>query len=90
MSDNVNRSFVPSFYKFLQSQEPDAQIQSAQDFRDALDTLVSLLHRAEREITDGGSTESLGLWIENNVNLGWVDVMAGPCKHLSIWIILPL
>ncbi|TFY80550.1 hypothetical protein EWM64_g3457 [Hericium alpestre] len=73
-ADHVNRALVPAFYRFLQAQDADAQIAAGQEFRAALDGLVSLFERAEKETESGPGA---GLWREGG-ELNWVDVMAGP------------
>ncbi|KAI9568091.1 glutathione S-transferase [Boletus coccyginus] len=70
-SDHINRTLVPAFYRYLQAQDPSAQISGQNEFRAAIDTLVSLFERADKEV--GGT----GLWKEGG-ELGWADVMVGP------------
>ncbi|KDR84185.1 hypothetical protein GALMADRAFT_55147 [Galerina marginata CBS 339.88] len=69
--DHVNRNLVPAFYRYLQAQTEEKQIEGGKDFHASLVGLVALLERAEREI-------GLGLWIPGETELGWADVMAGP------------
>ncbi|KAF4581330.1 hypothetical protein EYR40_002918 [Pleurotus pulmonarius] len=86
-ADHVNRTLVPAFYRFLQSQDTDAQIQNGKDYHAAIEQLVSLLERAEKEVVSIGGVSGegelralksgLGLWVEGG-DLGLVDVMAGP------------
>ncbi|TFK91913.1 glutathione S-transferase C-terminal-like protein [Polyporus arcularius HHB13444] len=71
-SDTVNRSLVPAFYRYLQAQDEEKQIEGAKGFLEASDGLVKLFERAERE----GCT-SYGLWHERG-SLSYADVMAGP------------
>ncbi|KAG0692412.1 hypothetical protein DFH29DRAFT_817595, partial [Suillus ampliporus] len=71
-SDHVNRMLVPAFYRYLQAQDPEAQISGGKEFHAAIQSLVELFERTEREV--GG----LGLWVEGG-DLGWVDVVVGPC-----------
>ncbi|KAG0694000.1 thioredoxin-like protein [Suillus ampliporus] len=71
-SDHINRTLVPAFYRYLQAQDPEAQISGGKEFHVAIQSLVELFERAEREV--GGT----GLWIEGG-NLGWADVVVGPC-----------
>ncbi|KIY73664.1 hypothetical protein CYLTODRAFT_416694 [Cylindrobasidium torrendii FP15055 ss-10] len=88
MSDAVNRALVPSFYKYLQAQDPEAQVQDGTEFHEAIAQLVALLQRAETEIVGGDGSAGpgeaqalgagLGLWIDTNDALGWVDILAGP------------
>ncbi|KAH0834782.1 glutathione S-transferase [Lanmaoa asiatica] len=70
-SDHINRTIVPAFYRYLQAQDPVAQIASGNEFRATIDTLVGLFERADEEV--GGT----GLWKEGG-ELGWADVMVGP------------
>ncbi|KAK0230212.1 glutathione S-transferase [Armillaria fumosa] len=87
-SDHVNRSLVPAFYRYLQAQDTSSQIESGKEFHSSIQGLVALLERAEKEIVGVGGVSGegeltalsigLGLWIEGNNDLGWIDVMAGP------------
>ncbi|KAH9482246.1 Chloride intracellular channel protein 4 [Psilocybe cubensis] len=89
-ADHVNRALVPAFYRYLQAQDSEKQIAAGQDFHMALEGLVKLLERAEREVvqaTAGAAAgegerrmlrRGLGLWLDEEVELGWVDVVAGP------------
>lgn len=89
--DHVNRSLVPSFYRYLQAQDQDSQINGGKEFHESIEGLVELLERTEKEVVRIGGVSGagerkalavgLGLWIpENEEDLGLVDVMAGPCK----------
>ena len=80
--DHIARTLVPAFYRFLQTQDPAAQIAGAQDFSLALEQLVCLLERGEREIAATLGPGS-GLWHEDG-ELNWTDVMAGPCEFYVI------
>jgi len=71
-SDHINRTLVPAFYRYLQAQDPEAQVAGREEFNAAVQQLVQLFERAEREV--GGT----GLWVEGG-DLGWADVIVGPC-----------
>ncbi|KAI0658964.1 glutathione S-transferase C-terminal-like protein [Cubamyces menziesii] len=71
-ADSVNRSLVPAFYRYLQAQDEDKQIEGAKGFIEAIEGLVTLFTRAERE----GYT-AYGLWHERG-SLSYADVMAAP------------
>jgi hypothetical protein len=71
-SDHINRTLVPAFYRYLQAQDSEAQIAGGKEFDAAIQYLVELFERAEREV--GGT----GLWVEGG-DLGWADVIVGPC-----------
>ncbi|KAH8115880.1 glutathione S-transferase [Phellopilus nigrolimitatus] len=71
--DQINRTLVPAFYRFLQSQDEKSVVSGAKDFAESLHGLTSLLQRAEREV---GST-ACGLWSESG-ELSLTDVMVGP------------
>ena len=71
-SDHINRVLVPAFYRYLQAQDPTAQAAGETELRATIDTLVGLFERAESQV--GGT----GLWKESG-ELGWADVMVGPC-----------
>lgn len=82
--DHIARALVPAFYRFLQAQEPAAQIAGAQDFTRALEQLAALLERGEREIGVAATRgPGSGLWREDG-ELNWTDVMAGPCEFCVI------
>ncbi|KAH9940706.1 glutathione S-transferase [Amylocystis lapponica] len=72
-ADYINRTFVPAFYRFIQAQEEEKQMQGAKDFVQAIGGLVQLFQRAERE-----SESSVGLWSERNTSLSLADVMVAP------------
>ncbi|KAI0076498.1 glutathione S-transferase [Panus rudis PR-1116 ss-1] len=71
-ADHVNRTLVPSFYRYLQAQDEEKQVQGAKEFAEAIEGLVKLFERAEKE-TDG----KVGLWHPDGA-LSLADIMAGP------------
>ncbi|KAJ4478975.1 glutathione S-transferase [Lentinula aciculospora] len=73
--DHVNRSLIPSFYRYLQAQDQDVQINAGKEFHESIESLIELLERSENEVA---LAVGLGLWITKNEDLGLVDVMAGP------------
>jgi len=85
--DHVSRTIVPAFYRYLQAQDQNAQIELGKEFISSLEGLVVLLERAEHEIIDAGGAagegemrglkQGLGLWVEGG-ELGMTDVMVGP------------
>ncbi|KAK0207063.1 glutathione S-transferase [Desarmillaria ectypa] len=87
-SDHVNRSLVPTFFRYIQAQDTSSQIELGKEFHSSFQELVTLLERAEKEIVGVGGASGegerkalsvgLGLWIEGNNDLGWIDVMVGP------------
>ncbi|KAJ3753067.1 glutathione S-transferase [Lentinula raphanica] len=90
--DHVNRSLVPSFYRYLQAQDSTAQIDQGKEFHQSIEGLVQLLDRAENEIVRSSGPVSgegerkalavgLGLWIPESEDLGLIDVMVGPWLH---------
>jgi hypothetical protein len=91
--DHVSRTIVPAFYRYLQAQDQNAQIELGKEFISSLEGLVVLLERAEHEIVDaGGATgegevralkQGLGLWVEGG-DLGMTDVMVGPCSSSAL------
>ncbi|KAL0958208.1 hypothetical protein HGRIS_000370 [Hohenbuehelia grisea] len=86
-ADHISRNLVPAFYRLLQAQDLEAQVQGAKEYYIALEGVVNLFERAEEEIISAGGvsgegerralTIGLGLWVEGG-DLGWADVMAGP------------
>ncbi|KAI9058065.1 glutathione transferase omega class [Trametes sanguinea] len=71
-ADSVNRSLVPAFYRYLQAQDEAKQVEGAKGFVEAIEALLTLFQRAERE----GYTQ-YGLWHERG-SLSYADVMAAP------------
>ncbi|KAJ6561542.1 hypothetical protein DFH09DRAFT_1316121 [Mycena vulgaris] len=81
--DHISCAIVPAFYRFLQAQEEEAQIECGKDFRAGFDGLIAMLERAEREIVQSGGDAGvgeqralragLGLWLENG-DLNLTDV----------------
>ena len=63
-ADHVSHTLVLAFYRFLQVQDPDAQVAGVQEFSIALEQLASLLERRERKIVTKGGPGS-GLWHED-------------------------
>lgn len=59
-ADHVNRNLIPAFYRYLQAQEEDKQIEGAKDFYEAIEKLVDMFQKAEQE-----TPEAVGLWKED-------------------------
>ena len=87
-ADHISRTLVPTFYRFLQAQDPAAQMTGARDFSDSLEQLVALLERGEREMIAANRGPGSGLWYEDG-ELNWTDVMAGPCERFSTTVASP-
>ncbi|KAK7468564.1 hypothetical protein VKT23_003068 [Stygiomarasmius scandens] len=89
-SHHVDHSIVPAFFLCLMPQDPEKQHQGRKQFLSALDGLVELFERTEKEILGelASSTaeeekrkvlmKGLGLWVDGNEDLGLTDVMVGP------------
>jgi hypothetical protein len=87
-ADHVNRILLPAFYRFLQAQDTEAQITTGKEFHEAIEMLIGLFERAEREMVGGNGvsgegerqalSKGLGLWVDGG-ELGWTDVMVAPC-----------
>ncbi|KAH9924147.1 glutathione S-transferase [Fomitopsis serialis] len=71
-ADHVDRTLIPAFYRYVQAQDEEKQIQGARDFVEAINGLIKLFQRAEKE-----SESNFGLWREGGT-LSLADVMAGP------------
>jgi len=88
-ADHVTRTIIPAFYRYLQAQEGSAQIEFEKEFTAALEGLVLLFERAEREIVDAAGVSGegerkalklgLGLWVDGG-DIGLTDVLVGPCE----------
>jgi glutathione S-transferase len=94
-ADHVNRTLVPSFYRYLQAQDSgktcsiyqlmtslhdavctsEKQIEGGKEFLTAIEGLVQLFERAEKE-----SESKVGLWHADG-KLSLADAMAGPCEQ---------
>ncbi|EIW77265.1 glutathione S-transferase C-terminal-like protein [Coniophora puteana RWD-64-598 SS2] len=70
-ADHICSAVVPAFYRHLQAQGQQAQVDTKHAFVAALERLAELFERAEREV--GGT----GLWKEGG-ELGYADVLVGP------------
>lgn len=53
----MNRHLIPAFYRYLQAQEQDKQIEGAKDFLEAIEKLVEMFQKAEKD-----TPEAVGLW----------------------------
>ena len=66
-SDRVNRSLIPSFYRYLQAQEPDKQVELGREFVAELEAFASSMRE-----------EGKGSFWDGSDRLGWTDVMIAP------------
>lgn len=66
-SDRVNRSLIPSFYRYLQAQEPDKQVELGREFVAELEAFASSMRE-----------EGNGSFWDGSNRLGWTDVMIAP------------
>jgi glutathione S-transferase len=80
-ADHVNRTLVPAFYRFLQAQKEEDQVEGGKAFHAALADLAKLFERAERE-AEPHARRHLGLWVDG-ADLGWTDVLVGPCAWIQ-------
>lgn len=71
-ADHVNRTLVPAFYRYIQAQNEESQIRGGKEFVQAIDGLVKLFQRAQRE-----GDIHCGLWSEGGT-LSLADVMVAP------------
>ncbi|KZT10516.1 glutathione S-transferase [Laetiporus sulphureus 93-53] len=71
-ADHVNRTLVPSFYRYLQAQTEEKQIAAGREFVQAIEGLIKLYQRAEKE-----TSTTCGLWREQG-ELSLADVMVAP------------
>jgi len=63
-ADHTNRAIVPGFYRYLQAQDAEKQIEHGKEFMNELISFTEKMH-PEGPFFDGKE-------------LGWVDVMVGP------------
>lgn len=78
MSRHINRTLIPAFYRYLQAQDTAAQIEGGKDLLSAIEQLVKLFERAEKECGEALEGNPVGLWQETGT-LSWSDIMAAPC-----------
>ncbi|KAF8723462.1 hypothetical protein AX14_009245 [Amanita brunnescens Koide BX004] len=71
---HIDRTLVPSFYRYLQAQDPDKRTAGGREFHQAIETLVGLFERAENQL--GSDQKYLGLW--SGGDLGLADVLVAP------------
>ncbi|EPQ25676.1 uncharacterized protein PFL1_06748 [Pseudozyma flocculosa PF-1] len=67
-ADKLNRNLIPAFYRYLQAQTTEKQIEGAKDFLSALHDFIDSMHPP--------SSSSAGFW--NGSKLSWTDVMVAP------------
>ncbi|KAL0070257.1 hypothetical protein AAF712_002749 [Marasmius tenuissimus] len=95
-ADHVSRTLVPAFFRYVFTQDPEAQLQAGKEWTDSLETLVSLFERAEKEVylsnesgaAGKGDKEALraglGLWVEGNEDMSLADVLVAPCTPIHL------
>ncbi|VDC03082.1 unnamed protein product [Peniophora sp. CBMAI 1063] len=74
--DHVSRSLVPNFYRYLQAQDLDAQIQGYKDFLESIAALLDLQERFEKEVPNVPKTGG-GLYREGG-EMNLLDVYVAP------------
>lgn len=52
---------LQAFYRYLQAQEPDKQAEGAKEFVEAIERLLKMFERAEKDCP-----EAVGLWRDGN------------------------
>lgn len=66
-ADRVNRSLIPSFYRYLQAQEEDKQMKFGKEFVSELEAFTASM-KEEKE----------GSFWDGSDRLGWADIMVAP------------
>ncbi|KAK2464831.1 hypothetical protein APHAL10511_003130 [Amanita phalloides] len=76
-ADHISRAVIPSFYRYLQAQDPEKQIEYSREFYQAVEKLVALFERAEEELgSDPKLKKHLGSWSGGELSLA--DVYVAP------------
>ncbi|GAA98942.1 uncharacterized protein L969DRAFT_76785 [Mixia osmundae IAM 14324] len=81
-ADQVNRHFIPAFYRALQAQEPEKQTEGRKALSEAFEKLTSMLAKAYKDEQDAMTKpdmSAVGLYAPNGT-LGYVDV------HIVPWV----
>ncbi|PCH45089.1 glutathione S-transferase C-terminal-like protein [Wolfiporia cocos MD-104 SS10] len=71
-ADHVNRALIPAFYRYIQAQDEEKQIEGGRAYVEAINGLLKLFQRAQAE-----SSSTCGLWHEEG-SLSLADVMVAP------------
>jgi len=66
-SDHINKALIPSFYRYLQAQESEKQIEHGKEFVSALEAFAASM-KEEKE----------GPFWDGSNKLGWSDIMIAP------------
>ena len=66
-SDRVNRVLIPAFYRYLQAQEPEKQVEFGKEFVNELEAFTASMKE-----------ESQGPFWDGSDRLGWADIMVAP------------
>ncbi|GJJ10090.1 hypothetical protein Clacol_004316 [Clathrus columnatus] len=76
---HINRSVIPSFYRYLQAQNSNDQIENGKSFLESIIQLIKMFESSEDVLRDA---DSPGLWgslgTSQPQTLNWADVMVAP------------
>ncbi|KAK2464832.1 hypothetical protein APHAL10511_003131 [Amanita phalloides] len=76
-TDHISRAIIPTFYRYLLSQDREKQAEYGRELYDAIEGMVELFERAEKELGDDPKLKTyLGLW--SGGELGLADVYVAP------------
>ncbi|KAF8318239.1 hypothetical protein DL93DRAFT_442882 [Clavulina sp. PMI_390] len=74
-ADLISRTLVPTYFRYLQSQDPAIQEQHRLEIIDGIEKLIRLFERAEQERED--EAPKFGLWEEEGL-LSLPDILLAP------------
>lgn len=75
VSHHLNNTLIPSFYRFLQAQEEDKQVEHGRAFVDNLKWFE------DRLVENDSDSDDKGPFFAGKEDIGWVDVMVAPWAY---------
>lgn len=79
---HINRAVIPTFYRYLQAQNANEQIENGKAFLESIIQLIGLFESAEGALKDADSPGLWGALGKDSQRLNIADVMVAPCMFL--------